>query len=264
MIEKYLVSIIIPCYNSSKTIIRALKSVINQTYKNFEIILIDDGSIDNTKELIESFFINKEVEYKYIYQKNSGPSTARNNGVINSNGEYMAFLDSDDEWHFQKLEIQMKLIIEKNLNFLASTYTYDNLENENIDEIELRQYSFTKLLFSNKFSTPGVIMKKTFFQELGGFDVSMKYAEDYDLWIRASIKEDLNLIINPKLFKLYKNAYGDSGLSSHMFSMYKSELYLFKKIKAKKNINILEYVFFNIFVTIKFIRRLFINLKNKG
>ena len=94
MIEKYLVSIIIPCYNSSKTIIRALKSVINQTYKNFEIILIDDGSIDNTKELIESFFINKEVEYKYIYQKNSGPSTARKNGVINSNCEYMAFLYS--------------------------------------------------------------------------------------------------------------------------------------------------------------------------
>ena len=158
----------------------------------------------------------------------------------------------------------MKIISEKNLNFLGSTYTYDNLENENIDKIELRQYSFKKLLFSNKFSTPGVIMKKTFFQELGGFDVSMKYAEDYDLWIRASIKEDLNLIIKPKLFRLYKSAYGDSGLSSHMFSMYKSELYLFKKIKAKKNINILEYVFFNIFVTIKFIRRLFINLKNKG
>ncbi|MDY3204521.1 MAG: glycosyltransferase family A protein [Arcobacter sp.] len=259
-----MISVIIPCYNSSKTILRALESVINQTYQDLEIIVVDDGSIDNIKKLIESFFIDKEVQYKYIYQKNSGPSTARNNGVINSNGEYIAFLDSDDEWHLQKLEIQMKVIIEKNLNFLGSTYTYDNLENENVDVIEARQYSFKKLLFSNKFSTPGVIMKKSFFHELGGFDVSMKYAEDYDLWIRASFKEDLNLIINPKLFRLYKSAYGDSGLSSHMFSMYKSELYLFEKIKAKKNINILEYFFFNMLVTIKFVRRLFINLKNKG
>ncbi len=259
-----MISVIIPCYNSAKTIILVLNSVINQTYKNYEILIVDDGSNDNTKDLVHDFFKDKHINYKYIYQQNSGPSSARNNGVQNSSGEYIAFLDSDDEWHFKKLEIQMKIISEKNLNFLGSTYTYDNLENENIDKIELRQYSFKKLLFSNKFSTPGVIMKKTFFQELGGFDVSMKYAEDYDLWIRASIKEDLNLIINPKLFKLYKNAYGDSGLSSHMFSMYKSELYLFEKIKAKKNINILEYVFFNIFVTIKFIRRLFINLKNKG
>lgn len=249
------ISVIIPCFNSEQTILRALNSVINQTYQKFEIIIVDDGSIDNTKDLIESFLKDKKVRYKYIYQKNSGPSTARNNGVQNAIGEYMAFLDSDDEWHLKKLELQMKIIKEKNLLFLGSTYTYDDLKDEKIEKVELKKFNFKKLIWSNKFSTPGVIIKKSFFEELGGFDISMKYAEDYDLWLRASLKEGLYLVVTPKLFRLYKAAYGNAGLSSHMYPMYKGELYLLKKLKQEKSLNMVEYFVISSYVLFKFIRR---------
>lgn len=254
-----MVSVVIPCFNSKYTVIRALNSVINQTYKNYEIIIVDDGSSDNSKEIVERFLISQKIRYKYFYQKNAGPSSARNNGVKNAIGEYIAFLDSDDSWHPKKLEIQMKIIEEGNLNFLGSTYSYSDLTNQNIDNIEIKKINFKKLFLSNKFSTPGVIIKKSFFEELGGFDISMKYAEDYDLWLNASLSEELNLVFKPKLFCLYKAAYGNSGLSSHMYHMYKGELYLLKKFKQKKYINVFEFILLYMLMTMKFVKRLAYN-----
>ena len=253
------VSVIIPCFNSQKTISRALNSVCLQTYKEYEVVIVDDGSTDNTKEIIQTFFKDKKITYNYIYQVNAGPSSARNNGVKSANGKYIAFLDSDDEWHYKKLEIQMKIMKENNLNFLGSTYTYDDLKYEKLDKIELKKYIFKKLILSNKFSTPGVIIKKILFEQLGGFDTSMKYSEDYDLWLRASLKEDLYMIKEPKLIRLYKNAYGASGLSGHIFKMFKGELYILKKLLKNNSLHSIIYFFINIFITIKFIRRLIIN-----
>jgi glycosyltransferase involved in cell wall biosynthesis len=251
-----MISVVVPCFNSQQTIVRALSSIYHQTYKNYDIIIVDDGSVDNTKGVVESFFKNKKIKYKYIYQENTGPSSARNNGVQNSDSEYIAFLDSDDEWHYKKLEIQIKAIEENSLLFLGSIYTYDDFIYEKNEEIELSKYTFEKLIFSNKFSTPGVIIKKSFYLQLKGFDNSMKYAEDYDLWLRASLQVDLNLIVNPKLFKLYKKAYGASGLSSHMYPMYKGELYTLKKLKKGGDLNYIKYVVVNILVTLKFVKRL--------
>jgi glycosyltransferase involved in cell wall biosynthesis len=252
-----MISIIIPSYNSEKSICRALNSIINQTYNNFEIIIVDDGSTDNTKELIKSFLENKTVQYTYIYQKNSGPSSARNNGVINAKGEYIAFLDSDDEWHPQKLEIQIKVIEENNLTFLASTYQYDEFEDKNLNkQINLKCFSFNQLLIKTQFSTPGIIIKKDLFLKLGGFDHNMKYAEDNDLWLRLSLHTKLCMIREPKLVRLHKNAYGESGLSGNMFAMFKGELYLLKKLWQNKSFGIVKYLFLNFFTSIKFIRRL--------
>jgi len=258
-----MVSIVIPCYNSQRTIARALSSVINQTYIDYEVIVVDDGSTDKTKNIIKEFFKDKSIAYKYLYQENSGPSVARNRGVENASGEYIAFLDSDDTWHKDKLSIQMKLIEENGLNFLGSTYKYNEFNYNDKVDIVLKKFTFKQLLLKTRFSTPGVIIKKDFFLSLNGFDTNMKYSEDNDLWLRAALKEDLNLVVEPRLFRLYKAAYGSAGLSSHMYKMYKGELYLLKKIKYQKNINILEYIFLNIFVTIKFLRRLLINIKKR-
>ncbi|MAD40840.1 MAG: glycosyl transferase [Arcobacter sp.] len=255
MINNTLVSVVIPTFNSEQTILRTLESVLTQKYKNIEIIMIDDGSIDNTKNLINDFFKDKTIEYKYIYQKNSGPSGARNNGVKNSNGEYIAFLDSDDEWNKDKLQIQMNIIKEKKLNFLGSTYTYNQFDSIN-KELVLKKFSFNQLLLKTQFSTPGVIIKKDLFISLGGFDENMKYAEDNDLWLRVAIKNDLYLIKEPKLVRLYKSAYGESGLSGNMWAMYFGELFLLKKLLQSKNLNILKYVFLFFFITVKFFRRL--------
>ena len=158
-----LVSIVIPCFNSEKTIIRALLSVVKQTYKHYEIIIVDDGSTDNTKELVQEFFKDKKTKYQYIYQKNSGPSCARNNGVQNAKGEYIAFLDSDDEWCKDKLKIQIDIMKERNLNFLGSRYQYSSFPNKISTDIHLNKYSFNSLLLKTRFSTPGIIIKKDFF-----------------------------------------------------------------------------------------------------
>lgn len=252
-----MISVVIPCYNSQDTIERALTSVYNQTYKDFEIILVDDGSIDRTRFVIEEFFINKSsINYKYIYQNNSGPSKARNSGVEASSGKYIAFLDSDDEWHERKLELQVNIIEENNLNFLGSTYTYEKFINFGKKDFELQTYEFKKLILSNKFSTPGVIIKKDLFKMLNGFDTSMKYAEDYDLWLRASLLKPLYLIAEPKLFRLYKSAYGEDGLSSHMYPMYKGEVKILDKLFENKNIGFSRYWFLKLYVFMKFVKRI--------
>jgi len=258
-----MVSIIIPCYNSEKTIQRTLHSVVQQIYKNYEVVIVDDGSTDGTKKVIYSFLKNRDIKYEYIYQKNSGPSSARNNGVSHARGEYVAFLDSDDTWHRDKLSIQMTLIEEKQLNFLGATYQYDEFNYNQKLDVMLNKFNFYQLLIKTRFSTPGVVMKKDFFIELGGFDEEMKYAEDNDLWLKASLKADLYLIIVPKLVRLHKKAYGESGLSSNMIGMYLGELYSLKKLRKQKNLKIFQYHFLVFFSTIKLFRRVFKNIFRK-
>ena len=252
-----IVTVVIPCYNSQNTILRALNSIVRQTYKDVEIIIIDDGSTDNTQVLIQQFFENKTIQYQYIYQSNAGPSSARNKGVQNAQGDYIAFLDSDDEWHKDKLKLQMEVIQNKNLNFLGSRYQYDVFDYEQKQTIKLESYCFNSLLLKTRFSTPGVVMKKDFFLFLNGFNESLKYAEDHDLWLRASLKNDLYLIEEPKLVRLHKNAFGETGLSSHMFQMFLGELSVVKKLYKNQSISSVKYLSIKVFLFIKFIRRYF-------
>ena len=109
MNKKPTVSVIIPTYNRAHLVGRAIQSVLEQTYKDFELIVIDDGSNDNTEYIIKEFQ-KKDKRIKYIaYKKNKGGSAARNAGIKSSKGEYIAFLDSDDEWLSEKLEKQIRL-----------------------------------------------------------------------------------------------------------------------------------------------------------
>jgi len=102
------VSVIIPTYNREQLLKRAIQSVLNQTFRDFEIIVVDDGSTDNTKEIIDSFTSDK---IKYIYESNSGGAARpKNTGIKNAQGKYIAVLDSDDEWLPQKLEKQIELL----------------------------------------------------------------------------------------------------------------------------------------------------------
>ena len=144
-----MVSIVIPCYNSQSTIAKVLGSVIDQTYTDYEIILVDDGSTDDTKGAIEEFFNDKTIDHKYIYQKNRGPSAARNRGVENSSGEYIAFLDSDDAWHPKKLEIMLSLIEKNRVNILGHAYTLDANFDKTFEKKDLKKVGFLQLLLKN-------------------------------------------------------------------------------------------------------------------
>lgn len=114
--EKANISVIIPCYNAEKTIINCLNSLAKQTFTDFEIILVDDGSTDQTKNLINNYFLKTQMNVKYVYQPNKGVSDARNKGLTLSNGKYIVFLDSDDVYYEDFLSTLFKTIEEKNVD----------------------------------------------------------------------------------------------------------------------------------------------------
>lgn len=111
-----MVSVIIPTYNRADKIKPAVESVLNQTYTDFELIIVDDGSTDNTKDVIESI---NDSRIRYVYQENAGACSARNNGIICSKGEYIAFHDSDDIWHKDKLEKQMNALLQSRADIVC-------------------------------------------------------------------------------------------------------------------------------------------------
>src|ERR1700677_968317 len=123
-----LVSIIIPCYNSSQYLPEALNSVLSQTYQNFECLIIDDGSTDETKAIIQNY-TQKDSRFYYYFQENTGAATARNNGISYSTGEFIQFLDADDLLPPEKLKIQVEYL----------------LQNESVDIVYGEYVLFTKL-----------------------------------------------------------------------------------------------------------------------
>lgn len=261
------VSIIIPYYNSENTIIRALESVIKQTYRDYEIILIDDGSTDNSHKIIDDFFgDNGGHKYLHLKQKNSGPSKARNEGVRISSGEYIAFLDSDDSWNYNKLELQMNFLgNNENIDILGCDYNIiiENaiLKNSKDRNAFLRVYFYNRL-FKNFFSIPTVIIKKRVFEEAGGFNEKQRHAEDSLLFMKILRRYNGGKIEKP-LVNLYKLEYGESGLSSYLKESEQAELNNFKILRNENNINdkkinIILYMSICIFSIIKYIRRIII------
>ena len=122
------VSVIIPTYNREGILGRSIESVLNQTYTEFELIIVDDGSTDNTRQLVENIHDDR-ISYYYV-KNNSGAAAARNYGIERAEGEYIAFQDSDDYWHSDKLEKQMK-VMESNpdIGFVFHAIRYDGDDN---------------------------------------------------------------------------------------------------------------------------------------
>lgn len=190
MIKNPRVSVIIPTFNRAHLIGKAIKSVLNQTYKDFEIIVVDDGSTDNTEEIVKSF---TDFKIHYICHKhNRGASTARNTAIKASRGEYFAFLDSDDEWLPEKLDKQMK-IFESESSEVGVVYTGDYYVDEKDKEIKKvhiprkEGYIYEELLAGNYVGTPSALLvKKECFTKVGLFDEDLSGSEDYDMWFRIA------------------------------------------------------------------------------
>lgn len=250
------VSVIIPCYNSSKTIKRAITSVINQTHKNTEIICIDDGSSDDTVNILNTLSQSIANLTILINDKNRGPSYSRNKGVLHSNGDFIAFLDSDDYWHHQKLEYQMVIMHQNNWNFIGAItkVKLNTTYNIHLQDLTCKKVTFTQLLFRNYFSTPTVLMSKELFKD---FNENQKYSEDYKLWldILKSKNTRAGIILHPHLVGLDKFAYGVSGLSSNLWQMEKYELKNYWDLLKRGTILALLCIPYSF---IKFIRRVII------
>lgn len=188
------VSAIIPTYNRGWSIRDAVQSVLAQSYDDFELIVVDDGSTDNTKELLLKY----ENKIKYIYQDNKGVSSARNSGIKESRGKYISLLDSDDIWRKKKLYEQIKLI-DGNPG-IRVCYTneiwYKNGKHLN-QKKKHRKYSgniFEKCLPLCIISASSVIIAREVFDDVGLFDEDFEVCEDYDLWLRIAMNYNVHFI----------------------------------------------------------------------
>jgi len=183
-----LVSVIIPTYNKSQYLREAIKSVLNQTYKNIEVIVVDDGSTDNTKEIVESFNDSRII---YIFQENKGPAIARNTGIKKAQGRYIAFLDSDDLWLKEKLEKQIDFM-EKNSEIgLLGTGCYEMTDKGKIIGKKIfptkNKILQKDLIKYNPFIQSSIITKREVFDKVGlWYDEKFRESEDYELWLRIA------------------------------------------------------------------------------
>jgi glycosyltransferase involved in cell wall biosynthesis len=189
-----MISVIIPTYNRANTISKAIDSVFAQNHDAIEIIVVDDGSTDNTSTVLESF----RHRILLIRQNNQGVAAARNTGVSVAQGEYVAFLDSDDEWLPSKLEKQLLIFQndpEVSLVATGAEFRDKNGEILNIQSANFQDLRLEDLLFSNTIVTSSVIMKRYCFQEEQPlFRREYSSCEDWDLWIRLSTKVKICVI----------------------------------------------------------------------
>ncbi len=198
-----MVSVIIPTYNYAKYIEETLNSVKNQSYANWECIVIDDGSNDNTREIVEKL-VKQDNRFIYIYQKNNGVSSARNKGVSMAKGEYIQFLDGDDLLQQEKLFSQIKCFEEdKKIDIVYNDVRF--FDDENSSNLKTSLNGNKKEDWMPKISTSGTalveqfsrinfivinspLIKKNIFNKVGVFDETMKALEDWDFWMRCAIR----------------------------------------------------------------------------
>ena len=192
-----LVSIIVPTFNRAQLVKEAISSVLNQTYRNFEIIVIDDNSTDNTAELISK--INDGRIYYFRLKKNQGAPAARNLGLKKASGQLIAFLDSDDQWVSKKLEKQIALFErEQQIGLVYTGIKFINSQFERILVPKVRGDISKSILKKNYVGpTSSVVIKKALIDEVGGFDVTLPSCQDWDLFIRIGQVCEIDYIAEP-------------------------------------------------------------------
>ncbi len=193
------ISVIIPTYNRKKQVSRAIDSVINQTYKNTEIIVCDDGSSDGSDAYIKRKYATRVVYLKIRHT--ALPGVARNAGMAIATGKYIAFLDSDDVWFPQKLELQMRKIEKDKLGGCASNALIVNSSGKYRQMLENmpRLMTFEELLKTNWIVCSSFIGEARLLKQLGGFPVEERYRayEDWILWMRFSTITDICVVEDP-------------------------------------------------------------------
>lgn len=229
------VSVVIPVYNRESTIKKALRSVLNQTFEDFEVIVVDDGSIDNTQQVVSSIY---DPRIKYIRnEKNRGAPVARNRGIKYSRGKYVALLDSDDWWLPEKIEKQVK-ILDNESKKTGVVYTDLIYKNEDKSKYKILKKGIKKhniyheLLKRNIVgSCSSVMIRKLCFEDVGYFDINLPSFQDMDMWIRLAkvydfyyLDEPLVVICKHKKNRITKSASTRERGIEIFFGKYKEEM----------------------------------------
>lgn len=194
-IETPFFSVIIPTFNRKDFLKIAIESVLEQTCRDFELIIVDDGSTDGTETMLDNY---EDQKIKYLLQENKGVSSARNRGLEESKGRFIAFLDSDDKWVDEKLETTIEYIDKyPDINIFHSEETwYKNkkLHNQKNKHKKPDGYVYFKALPLCCISISTAVIRRDVFDDIGVFDETLPACEDYDFWLRATQKYDVKLI----------------------------------------------------------------------
>jgi len=194
-----LVSVIIPTYNSARFLTEAVGSVLAQTFRDFEILVIDDGSTDETQDVLRQY----GSPVRCIHQQNSGVAVARNRGIMESRGRYVAFLDADDTWLPDKLERQMNALSSESggAGFCYSAFTVvdSDLKLVRVNQSKRHASALEDLLLRGNVvgSICTVLCERALFDKLGGFDPGLSQCADWDMWVRMAERTEFTYIDEP-------------------------------------------------------------------
>jgi glycosyltransferase involved in cell wall biosynthesis len=260
-VKRLPISVVIPCYRCKATLQRAVASVTGQSSLPGEVILVDDGSDDGTLDLLREIQDESGADWVTVMalSENQGAAVARNAGWNAASGEYVAFLDADDAWHPRKLEIQYAFM-QSHPEVALSGHAHERIAGSELLDRPLenpgyRFVSKTQLLLSNRFITPAVMVRRKVPQR---FLESARHMEDHLLWLEIISTGAKVARLNESLAFVYKDPFGESGLSANMLEMEKAELRNYRLLGKKGAIGAATMLFLCGYSLAKFARRMLI------
>lgn len=234
-----LISIITPAYNAEKTINETIQSVLNQTFNNWELLVIDDCSTDNTKKIIQEYIAtDKRIKYFKTEKPSGGPSIPRNIGLKNSEGKFIAFLDSDDLWLPNKLEEQLNFLLINNYKFVYSNYEKISFKGKRNDRFIIARNSSTYIdtLKSCEIPCLTVLLDRTL---IGNRTFRNIGKEDYIMWLE--ILKEGNIAYNTgKIHALYREA--NNTRSSNKYKMIYQQWFVIRNVEKQNLIKSIYYL----------------------
>ena len=257
--ERAAVSVVIPCFQAAATIGRALASVAGQSLRPYEVIIVDDASEAETREVLRGL----EIEYGRDWLKvhflsdNRGPAAARNHGWERATQPYVAFLDADDSWHRDKTALQfsfMRRYPEIDLT-ACNCGGPENLVRRLPKIFQVQRYSLRQLLFRNRLRTQAVMLKRAIILR---FPEQMRFSEDYYLWLNLLAAGSSAAIINLPLAAIYKPAFGAAGLSAELWRMERGELEALQAARRRGSVPLPLWSGAVVWSLLKFLRRLWL------
>jgi glycosyltransferase involved in cell wall biosynthesis len=261
MTDKALVSVVIPCYRCARTIERAVASVAAQTLRPAEVILVDDASGDDTRDVLNRLKEQFDAGWiKLVFlDKNVGAGSARNAGWAEASQPYVAFLDADDAWHFRKIEIQYGYMTAMPDVALCGhgfrLLKQGVLPYWDVGQGNAQTVSKWAMLMSNRFVTPSAMIKRDISFR---FIERQRYMEDHMLWLRVVCSGDRVIKLPVALAAIYKDPFGVTGLSSRVWLMERSDLGNYLRLYREGCINRSQLVALVAYSLLKYVRRLII------
>ncbi len=238
------VDVIIPCYNASRFLARALDSVLAQTFQNWRVLLIDDGSTDETPEVIDAYAPSLGLRMLHLQQPNRGLPAARNNAIRSGSASLIALLDADDVWLPQRLERSVASLAGNeaaglSYGFVSRVDEFDKLVSTHDQLLPDREGAIAASIYTRRLHLPcpTITFRRSSFEQTSGFDETMRATEDRDLWLRIALRSQVVCI--PEIIALYRTSPGAMTMDTER--MFQSQLRFVEKHKGTPGLTARDY-----------------------